>query len=131
MSQKGNRFHLVYVSDSQYLVKGMSEWVPGWQARGWRRRGGPVENLELWQKLVQVTEGHRPVWRWVRGHAGHVKNEYANFLAQWAAQNQVQSPGAVDSRFDEWLAERRALGRFLEYHPDRDFARHEAKLSEP
>ncbi len=60
LAAKGNRFRVVYVSDSEYLTKGMSEWVPAWQARGWRRAGGKVENLELWQKLVPGTAPHQP-----------------------------------------------------------------------
>ena len=57
----------VYVSDSEYLVKGMTEWLPGWQARGWRRKTGSLENLELWQALAQVAAHHTVDWRWVRG----------------------------------------------------------------
>ena len=55
LSRKGRRLTVVYVSDSEYLVKGMSEWVPGWERRGWRRKGGAIENLELWQTLVRVS----------------------------------------------------------------------------
>jgi ribonuclease HI len=121
LSQKGNRFRVVYVSDSEYLVKGMREWVPGWEARGWRRKGGAVENLELWQKLVQATAGHEPVWEWVRGHTGHPKNEFVNDLAMWAAREQVHSQGAVPSRFTGWLAEQRAKGKFTDYDPDDAF----------
>jgi len=65
------RGRVTYVSDSQYLVKGMSEWVEGWQARGWKRKGGALENLELWQKLVQAAAAHDVSWRWIEGHAGH------------------------------------------------------------
>src|SRR4026209_2866511 len=63
--------NVVYVSDSEYLIKGMSEWVKDWQARGWKRKAGAIENLELWQKLVQAAAGHTVTWRWVRGHTGH------------------------------------------------------------
>src|SRR6185437_14731510 len=73
--------HIRYVSDSEYLVKGMNEWVSGWQARGWKRKTGPIENLPLWQKLVQAASGHAVEWHWVRGHDGHAKNEYADYLA--------------------------------------------------
>jgi ribonuclease HI len=100
----------------------MTEWVPGWVSRGWRRRGGAIENLPLWQKLVQAAAGHTIVWRWVRGHAGHPKNEYANALAMQAAQAQERSNGLVPSRFDAWLAERRARGQYRDYDPDRDFS---------
>ena len=122
LSQKGNRFRVVFVSDSQYLVKGMREWVADWRARGWRRKGGAVENLELWQKLVQTTEGHDISWRWVRGHAGHPKNEYANDLAVQAARQQEHSLGAAPSAFLDWLAARQARDQFRGYDPDAAYA---------
>jgi ribonuclease HI len=121
LSRKGNRFRVLYVSDSEYVVKGMTEWVPAWIANGWRRRGGKIENLALWQKLVQAVEGHEVNWQWVRGHAGHVKNEYANDLAVSAAQQQVHSAGAVPSSFEEWLVDRQARGHFTGYDADADF----------
>jgi ribonuclease HI len=129
LSQKGNRFRVVYVSDSEYLIKGIREWVPGWQARGWRRKGGEILNLELWQKLVQAIKGHEPQWEWVRGHAGHPKNEYANHLATSTAREQVHSQGAVPSRLVEWLEERRSRGKFTDYDPDEAFAELESELS--
>jgi len=61
------RARVVYVSDSQYLVKGMSEWVAGWEARGWKRKGGVLENQELWKKLVQAAAAHHVEWRWIDG----------------------------------------------------------------
>jgi len=109
---------IVYVSDSEYLVKGMSEWVKDWEARGWKRKGGAIENLELWHKLVQAAAGHAIHWRWVRGHAGHPKNEYANALAQHAAERQERSNGLIPSGFDAWLAGQRARGAFVNYDPD-------------
>jgi ribonuclease HI len=129
LSQKGNRFRVVYVSDSEYLIKGIREWVPGWQARGWRRKDGEILNLELWQKLVQAIKGHEPQWEWVRGHAGHPKNEYANHLATSTAREQVHSQGAVPSRLVEWLEERRSRGKFTDYDPDEAFAELESELS--
>lgn len=129
LSQKGNRFRVAYISDSQYLVKGMREWMPSWRARGWRRKGGEVENLELWQKLVQATAEHDPVWHWVRGHAGHPKNEYANYLAMRAARDQIHSDGTVPSGFADWLADRRARGHFTEYDADQAFVELESELS--
>ena len=128
LSQKGNRFRVAYVSDSEYLVKGMREWVPNWIARDWRRKGGAVENLELWQKLVQATAGHDPVWEWVRGHAGDPKNEYSNDLAMHAAREQVHSQGVVPSGFDEWLAQRKERGRFTGYDADEAFAALESRM---
>lgn len=122
LSTKGRRLAVTFVSDSEYLVKGMREWVPGWRARGWRRKAGEIENLELWQALVKVAEGHQVTWRWVRGHAGNPKNEYADRLAVRAAKDQVTSDGAVESGFEAWLAERRARGEYLDFDPDAAFA---------
>lgn len=111
LAQKGERFRIVFTSDSQYLIKGMSEWVAGWMSRGWRRKAGPIENLALWKDAVELVRPHQVQWRWVRGHNGHVQNEYANYLAIRAARDQSRSDGAVASQFDEWLAAERAAGR--------------------
>lgn len=111
---------VLYVSDSQYLIKGMTEWVKGWEARGWKRKGGALENVELWRKLVQAAGAHEVSWRWIEGHAGHAKNEYANDLAIRAAERQERSNGLVPSGFDAWLAERRARGAYADYDPDRE-----------
>jgi ribonuclease HI len=117
ISRKGSRFRVVFTSDSQYLVKGMSEWVYGWMSRGWRRKVGPIENLDLWMQAVAAVDGHQLSTRWVRGHHGHPQNEYANFLATRAAREQSTSDGAVASGFDEWIAAERAKGK-LSVAPD-------------
>ena len=114
------RARVVYVSDSQYLVKGMREWVGGWEARGWKRKGGALENQELWQKLVQAAAAHEVEWRWIEGHAGHAKNEYSDALATQAAERQDRSNGLVPSGFDAWLAGERDRGRYSDYDPDRE-----------
>ncbi len=111
ISRKGSHFRILFTSDSQYLVKGMSDWVFGWIARGWRRKEGPIENLDLWQDAVDAARGHQLQWRWVRGHVGHPQNEYANDLAVRAAKEQSNSGGVVTSGFDDWLAAHRAKGR--------------------
>jgi ribonuclease HI len=121
LAQKGARLRVLMVSDSQYLVKGMREWVPGWLARGWRRKEGPIENLELWQALLAASRRHDVQWTWVRGHKGHAKNEYANDVAVKAAREQIGSGGIVASGFDQWLAAKRAKGLYLEYDPDKAF----------
>ncbi|MCU0722759.1 MAG: ribonuclease HI [Planctomycetes bacterium] len=73
---------VVLRSDSQYLILGMREWVRAWQARGWRRAGNkPVENLDLWQELVEASSRHEVDWVWIRGHAGHPENERCDRLA--------------------------------------------------
>ncbi|MEO7456032.1 MAG: ribonuclease H [Gemmatimonadaceae bacterium] len=111
ISRKGGVFRVVFTSDSQYLVKGMTEWVYGWASRGWQRKGGPIENLPLWKELVTVAAPHRAQWQWVRGHNGHPQNEYANDLAVRAAKEQTSSDGARTSEFDEWLEAQRGKKR--------------------
>ena len=115
MRQLERPCRIVFVSDSQYLVKGMSEWVRGWKARGWKRKAGPIENLELWQTLDREAARHRVEWVWVRGHAGHPKNEYANHLATGAAKRLDASPGLVPSGFESWLAEERRRRHYLNW----------------
>jgi ribonuclease HI len=70
--------------DSEYVRKGITEWIRGWKARGWRTAANqPVKNAELWQKLdaLVASGGHKIDWRWVRGHAGNPGNERADMLA--------------------------------------------------
>jgi ribonuclease HI len=122
LARKGNRLHLLLVSDSEYLVRGVREWLPGWIERGWKRKGGAIENLELWRALEQSLRLHDSQLAWVRGHNGHPKNEYANDLAVRAAREQETSSGIVASGFAEWLAARRAAGQYLDYDPDAAFA---------
>jgi ribonuclease HI len=107
---------IVFTSDSNYLIQGMRDWVHTWAARGWHRKGGPVENLDLWAELVTAARRHRIQWRWIRGHAGHPKNEYANRIAMRAAEKQLDSGGFVPSGFDAWLAEQMERGRYLDYY---------------
>jgi ribonuclease HI len=102
---------VVFTSDSRYLVDGMTQWVHDWARRGWKRKGGEIGNLELWQELVDVAAGHRVEWRWVRGHNGHPQNEYANMLATRAAARQDESKGAVESGFEAWMESERKRGR--------------------
>lgn len=130
LAGKGQRLRALLVSDSEYLVKGMREWVPGWIARGWKRKGGEIENLELWRLLVDSARKHEVQWAWVRGHQGHPKNEYANDLAMKAAAEQITSHGAVDSGFPEWLAARQAKGRYAAYDPDEAFSALEKRLAQ-
>ena len=128
LAGKGNRLRVLMVSDSEYLVKGMREWAPGWAARGWIRRAGPIENLALWQELAEAARLHEVQWTWVRGHRGHPKNEYANDLAVSAARERKTSEGAVESGFAEWLARKRARRMFEEYDPDAAFERIERRM---
>lgn len=69
-------------TDSQYVQKGISEWIHGWKARGWKTAAkAPVKNVDLWQALDAAQARHQIQWRWVRGHSGHVGNERADVLA--------------------------------------------------
>ncbi len=106
---------VIFTSDSEYLVRGMREWVHGWIRRGWKRKGGAVENLDLWQELVDVAKRHQVDWRWVRGHAGHPMNEFANWRAIRAAKEQSDSGGLVPSSFEEWLEAERQKERYLDF----------------
>jgi ribonuclease HI len=107
---------VIFTSDSQYLIKGMGEWIYGWAKRGWKRKGGDIENVELWQSLARAASRHEIEWRWVRGHAGHAQNEYANDLAVLAAREQSASGGLVESRFGEWLEHHReARQRYMDF----------------
>jgi ribonuclease HI len=111
LSRKGKRLRVQFTSDSQYLVKGMREWRHAWKTRGWQRREGPIENLELWKEADQLSSGHDVDWQWVRGHNKHPQNEYADHLATRAAREQSRSDGPIPSLYEEWLAGQRAKGR--------------------
>ncbi|MBA2961233.1 MULTISPECIES: ribonuclease HI [Ramlibacter] len=75
--------------DSQYVLKGITEWLPGWKAKGWRTAAkAPVKNVELWQRLDGLVQGggHAIDWRWVRGHNGDAGNERADALANMGVE---------------------------------------------
>jgi ribonuclease HI len=111
LSRKGKRLRIEFTSDSQYLVKGMNEWLRGWKSRGWRRKDGDIENLALWQEIDSLANAHSIKWQWVRGHNKHPQNEYADHLATKAARERSNSGGPVPSLYEEWLASERAKGR--------------------
>lgn len=71
-------------TDSEYLRRGITEWLPQWKARGWRRKEGELKNADLWQALDKALGTHQVSWRWVRGHAGHHENERVDELARMA-----------------------------------------------
>ena len=107
ISRRGNAYRVLFTSDSKYIVDGMTDWLPQWKARGWKRKGGNLENLELWKEADAAVDAHEVQWRWVRGHAGHPQNEYANFLATQAAAEQSNSGGLRQSGYDDWVEETR------------------------
>lgn len=110
LGSKDGRFSVRFTTDSRYIVDGMTAWVHGWARNGWKRKTGAIENLELWHEAIRAVAGHEHQWCWVKGHAGHPQNEYANDLAVRAAGAQDRSGGFVESAFDTWLANRRAKG---------------------
>ncbi|OGT98334.1 MAG: ribonuclease HI [Geobacteraceae bacterium GWB2_52_12] len=74
---------VIITTDSQYLVKGMTEWITGWQKKGWRNsKKEPVVNKDLWELLLDLTQSHSVQWKWVRGHDGHAENERCDQLAR-------------------------------------------------
>lgn len=129
LAAKGNRLHVLLVSDSEYLVRGVREWLPGWVSRGWKRKAGAIENLELWRALHASLARHEVQLVWVRGHAGHAKNEFANDLAVRAAKEQVTSEGMVVATFAEWLEGQRGKGRYPDYDPGQTFAALERRVA--
>lgn len=69
-------------SDSQYVLKGINEWMDNWKLRGWKTAAKkPVKNVDLWQRLDKARESHDIEWHWVKGHSGHIENEIADELA--------------------------------------------------
>jgi ribonuclease HI len=72
-------------TDSEYLKKGMTEWLAGWIQRGWKNaHKQPVANRDLWEQLLDLSSRHQVEWHWVRGHAGHLENERCDALARAA-----------------------------------------------
>jgi ribonuclease HI len=81
---------VVVHTDSQYVQKGISEWIHGWKARGWKTASrAPVKNVDLWQALDVAQARHQIQWRWVKGHAGHAGNEAADALANRGVESLV------------------------------------------
>jgi ribonuclease HI len=83
---------IVIHSDSQYVIKGATEWLRGWKAKGWRKADGkPVLNQDLWQQMDAAIVGRTITWKWVKGHAGHPENERVDALANGEAQQAARS----------------------------------------
>jgi ribonuclease HI len=74
---------ITITTDSQYVVKGMTEWISGWQRNGWRNsKKEQILNRDLWEALLEASSRHSITWKWVRGHDGHVENERCDCLAR-------------------------------------------------
>ncbi len=78
---------VVLSTDSQYVQKGIGEWLPNWVRRGWKTAGGEaVKNKDLWERLQLAAAAHKIQWKWVKGHSGHVENERVDKLARAEAE---------------------------------------------
>ena len=105
-----------FFTDSQYLRKGISQWLPLWKARGWRTVGKqPVKNDDLWRQLDQLAAPHRITWKWLKGHAGHPDNERCDHLAglESAKLRQRHTPqqlAALRAGFDAARSPRESQG---------------------
>jgi len=79
--------NVIVFADSKYVIDGITQWIKGWKARGWKTASkDPVKNVELWQRLEAATQRHKINWRWVRGHQGVEYNELADQLASEGMQ---------------------------------------------
>ncbi len=87
------RVHLY--TDSLYLRKGVTQWLPGWIQRGWRRKDGELQNEDLWRRLAELLPEHEIRWDWVKGHAGNKWNERADQLATLAIREQRAAAGVA------------------------------------
>lgn len=73
---------VVLVTDSDYVKKGITEWILGWKSKGWKNSSKkPVKNVDLWKQLDEIRDQHSIEWKWVKGHSGHRENEIADMLA--------------------------------------------------
>jgi ribonuclease HI len=80
-------------TDSEYVKKGISEWIVAWKQRGWKTAAKtPVANADLWQRLDSARQRHEVRWHWLRGHAGHPENERADALANKGIPVATDSP---------------------------------------
>ena len=79
-----------FYTDSQYLRRGITEWIPNWQARNWRRKGGKLANVDLWQALDKAIQTHQINWRWVKGQADDRKNQHVDYLARKSIPRTLQ-----------------------------------------
>jgi ribonuclease HI len=81
---------IVLHTDSQYVLKGITEWIKGWKAKGWKTAARtPVKNVDLWQALDQAQAVHKIEWKWVRGHTGDPGNEHADQLANRGVESVI------------------------------------------
>jgi ribonuclease HI len=86
---------VVVYTDSEYVRRGISEWLESWKQRGWKTAGRkPVKNIDLWRRLDELATQHDVHWRWVKGHAGNPGNERADELANKGLEQRLNGAGA-------------------------------------
>jgi len=82
---------VVLTTDSQYVRKGITEWIEGWKKKNWQTAARkPVKNADLWQEMDKLAAGHTIDWRWVKGHSGHAENERVDDLANRGIDDLLQ-----------------------------------------
>jgi len=122
-------------TDSQYLRRGITRWLPGWIRRGWQRKGGQLKNVDLWQALAELVARHEIEWHWVKGHSGQRHNERADALASAAIRDrrQGETAAAAAPQVEIFLAVsgRGRRGAWAAVIRDRDGERILAEVEEP
>lgn len=94
---------ILIVSDSKYLIDCCTKWMAGWKRNGWKRKGDPLKNLDLLQKLDELIAGRSVQFRWVAGHSGHVGNEHVDRLGNEAMDRLEQGLSASHERRFDWI----------------------------
>lgn len=93
---------ILIVTDSKYLIGCCTQWMAGWKKNGWKRKGDPLKNLDLIQKLDELLTGRKVEFRWVAGHSGHVGNEHVDRLGNEAMDRLEQGGSAAHERRFDW-----------------------------
>ena len=75
---------VILFTDSEYLKKGITQWLPVWKRKNWKRKGGALKNVDLWKEIDMISQEHEIEWRWLRGHAGFRENERCDQLVSHA-----------------------------------------------
>ncbi|PRB81452.1 ribonuclease HI [Pseudomonas sp. MYb185] len=89
---------VLLTTDSEYVMKGIREWMPNWKKRGWKTASRqPVKNADLWQQLDELVNQHQVDWRWVKGHSGHPENDLADELANRGVDQVLGRRSALDA----------------------------------
>ncbi|HEY6080680.1 MAG TPA: ribonuclease H, partial [Polyangiaceae bacterium] len=93
---------MLVVSDSKYVIGCCTEWMAGWKKNGWKRKGDPLKNLDLIQKLDELLAGRAVEFRWVAGHSGHAGNEHVDRLGNEAMDRLALGQDSVYERRFDW-----------------------------